>query len=769
MDKTNPESPLPKTNGSPEVGGEQQIHLAAKSRQKTTINITLEAGASLDLIVSQVDADGKPLSLQRKSFTNDIEPHALLEPELPIQPEPNQPNPVEKLTPVTKQNWQVWLIGLALVVYLITRFIGLDSYPIYFFTDEAAQTVLAADMVRDGFKNYQGELLPTYLVNGGQYNLSTSVYAQVLPWLMFGKSIWVTRGTSVVISLLAALAIGLMLKNNLKSRYAFAGILILCITPAWFLHSRTAFEVVMAVSFYAAFLYCYLQYRQRNSKYLFATVVFGALSFYSYSPAQMVMAVTAVILLLTDLRYHIKNWNTVLISLGMAVLLVVPYVCFVILHPEENLRHLQILNSYWIQAIPFSEKLGFYFKEYLKMLNPLYWFLPNQVDLERHIMKDYGHLLRWSLPFYVLGFGVMLRKIVKPEYRIFLIVTLAAPAGAAMAGIAVTRSLFMVIPAVMLTAIGLDQLLQWIEKIKVPQRVLIGVVFVGLTIYSGFMLRDALVNGALWYGNYGLGGQQYGAKQIFGEIKNMLKENPKQEIFISPSWTNGTDVLARFFFDDPLPFEMGSIDSYLFEKHEINPNKIFILIPEEMDKALTSNKFKTIETLRTLDYPNGLPGFYFVHLAYFDNVDELFAEEQKERMTLLESEVTDSQGRMFLVSYPHLDMGEVKNAFDGDDYSLIRTLETNPMLLQIRPVGSLVLNQVTIRIGGTASAVTIRLIPVEGSSEQGLVKQVTESNDMRDIVFTFDKPVSVEQIAIEILNVNDGDRAHVHLWEVRLN
>ncbi|EKD88056.1 MAG: hypothetical protein ACD_35C00079G0001, partial [uncultured bacterium] len=38
-----------------------------------------------------------------------------------------------------------------------------------------------------------------------------------------------------------------------------------------------------------------------------------------------------------------------------------------------------------------------------------------------------------------------------------------------------------------------------------------------------------------------------------------------------------------------------------------------------------------------------------------------------------------------------------------------------------------------------------------------------------DIVFTFDKPVSVEQIAIEILNVNDGDRAHVHLWEVRLN
>lgn len=384
-------------------------------------------------------------------------------------------------------------------------------------------------------------------------------------------------------------------------------------------------------------------------------------------------------------------------------------------------------------------------------------------------MKGYGHLLRWTLPFYILGFGVALRKIAKPEYRIFLIATFAAPAGAAMAGAAVTRSLFMIIPAVMLTAIGLDQLMQWIEKVKAPRSVLIALIFVGLSAYSGFMLRDALVNGPLWYSNYGLGGQQYGAKQIFGEILQMLKENPKQEVFLSSSWTNGTDVLARFFFDDPVPLEMGSIDSYLFEKHEINSNKVFILIPEEMDRARASNKFKTIETLRTLNYPNGIPGFYFVHLQYVDNVDAIFEEELNARKVLIETEVTDPYGRKFKVSYPNLDMGSIENAFDGDGHSLIRTLETNPMRLQIEPVNFLSLTQVTVRIGGTASTVTIRITPADGSEVQEMVKEVPEANDIRDIIFAFEKPVIVEQISIDVLNKNDNDRSHVHVWEVSLN
>src|SRR5512133_2601267 len=70
MDKSDPEYTLFTEKNNPEAQGEQQFNLEAKSRLKTTVTITLEAGAALDLVVRQVDADGNPLSLQRKSFSN---------------------------------------------------------------------------------------------------------------------------------------------------------------------------------------------------------------------------------------------------------------------------------------------------------------------------------------------------------------------------------------------------------------------------------------------------------------------------------------------------------------------------------------------------------------------------------------------------------------------------------------------------------------------------------------------------------------------------
>ena len=41
------------------------------------------------------------------------------------------------------------LFLLALLVFVLPRFIALDRWPIYFFTDEAIQTVQAADLVTE--------------------------------------------------------------------------------------------------------------------------------------------------------------------------------------------------------------------------------------------------------------------------------------------------------------------------------------------------------------------------------------------------------------------------------------------------------------------------------------------------------------------------------------------------------------------------------------------------------------------------------------------
>src|SRR3990170_3653351 len=47
---------------------------------------------------------------------------------------------------------EAWLLVLAVVVYLLIRLIRLADFPIYFFTDEAIQSVLASDLAQAGFR-----------------------------------------------------------------------------------------------------------------------------------------------------------------------------------------------------------------------------------------------------------------------------------------------------------------------------------------------------------------------------------------------------------------------------------------------------------------------------------------------------------------------------------------------------------------------------------------------------------------------------------------
>jgi hypothetical protein len=738
----------------------QEVNLLLKGQSRNRLTLTLEPGAEVDVTVTKVGPEGQVPVIENLSFSNSEQIKKNNRPfKFPLFSFIKRPR-------LINPSWQGWLIAAALVVYLCTRFINLDSYPIYFFTDEAVQTVLASDLVRDNFHNYTGELLPTYLENGGQYNLGTSVYLQILPVVVFGKSVWVTRGTSVLITLLAALAVGLTAKSIFKSRYAFAAILLLSITPAWFLHSRTAFETAMAVSFYTAFLYTYLKYQAGSSRYLIASVIFGVLCFYSYSPAQLVMAVTALALLISDWRTHLKNWKMILIGLGITAVCAVPYVRFLILHPDENIRHLQVLNSYWIKSIPFTTKLGIYFKEYIKLLNPLYWFIPNQVDLERHLMKNYGHLMLWTLPFFLLGLGITVRRIKLPQYRVLLIALLAAPTGAALAGAGITRALFMVIPAVLLTFLGLEQLLIWLERWKAPRAALVPILFAGLTVANGLITRDAVVNGPLWYHNYGLAGMQYGARQVFSEIRSMLNADPNLIIFLSPSWTNGTDILARYFFDDPVPFEMGSLDSYMIEKREISPDLVFVIMPEEMKNARDSGKFTDIQVIKTILFPDGEPGFFFIKMRYVDNIDEIFANEHQVRQQLIEKKLVTADGVNLTVRYPMLDMGTIQNIFDGDLNSLARTFEANPMRLQLMFAEPQIIQKITVRIGGTASTIDLIINPVDGSQAITLQQIIAESNDMRDIQFDLKTPVKAQSLFLTILNTYDREPSHVHVWEV---
>jgi hypothetical protein len=665
----------------------------------------------------------------------------------------------------SKLTLPVVLFLLSLLVYLLIRLIGLEQFPIYFFTDEAAQTILAQDFLRDGFKNYAGELFPTFFENGGKYNLGFSVYAQIIPLILFGRSIFVTRMVTVLFACLAAITLGLMLKDFFKVKQWWAGVMVLSMTPVWFLHSRTAFETALAVSLYTIFIYFYLLYRFKERKFLFLSLIFGALAFYTYSPMEPVVLITGLFLLFLDGPYHLRGKWFFLGGGGFLVILSLPYIRFLFFHVYESVHQLEMLDSYWVATGHVSSKILSLLLEYFKGFNPLFWYGNHADELCRHVMLGYGHLPRVMAPFLLIGLIVGIIRLQDPLYRILLAVLLAAPFGASIVQLGITRILVLVIPASIYTTIGLSLCIEWVSaKIKTSTRVITLVTFLALAIGNIWMLVDTLSNGPLWFRDYSLEGMQYGARQIFPAVTKFLEKHPDRNIILSPSWANGTDLIARFMLSDPIPIELGSIDGYIANYREIPDKTTFIMIPDEYARFLASDKFTNSKLVQTLDYPDGNPGFFFVNLEYIPDIQERFRLEREARSALLVGSV-EINGIIADIRFSRLDMGVIRQAFDGDFSTPIRTLEANPFVIELDFHESIQVGEIRLRVGGTTTKTTLYLETPDGSHYQ-LGDFADEASQPQDVVFIFDHPVDIKYLRLEIKSVYDQEPAHVHLWEV---
>lgn len=712
---------------------------------------------------------------------------------------------------------EVILLSTALVLYLVTRFVGLDRYPVYFNGDEAIHTVYANQLIEEKGMAEGNTFLPTYFKNGPKYNLSLSVYVQVLPTLLFGKSILATRATSILLTLIPAAVVAFMVRDFLKLPYSWSATLLLAGIPVWFLHSRTAFETVLSVSMYAGFLYFYLRYRLDQPKYLYPALIFGALTFYAYSPAQLIIVACGFFLLIFDLRYHLKHWQTAVGGLALLVILALPYIRFRLQVTEAITEHLRELGSYWLEPLPLQEKLAKFSAIYLNGLSPAYWYTPNFQDLPRHQMGPYSHILRITLPFAVLGLALAfratlpsvhgsprlkavlqfnrwrtpwqkrLRTLAKwwndkgPEearvaYRTILLALFIAPLPATLAQIGATRILTFVLPITLLTAAGLIACLQWLETrvtVSLPELkasfrpVLATIVLLGLSVGLGRFTADAVINGPLWHQDYGFGGMQFGAPGLFDKIKKYLATYNAVQIILTPDWANNADFLSIFFLDDPFDIEMFSADSLLIADRTLLPNHIVVLTPEEYERIRLSNKFKSVEVLDTLDYPNGKPGFYFLHLVYADNLAEILEQEQEARRVLVEDSF-ELDGQTVQVRHSVLDMGEIAQLFDGNGETFVRTEESNPAVFELTFAEPRPIQEIALVVGADKTQLTFTLITAPGEPPIEIT-QIVDGRDLpREKVINFGQTYTVQTLRIEALLVENGEPAHVHLWDIWL-
>ncbi|MCI0556728.1 MAG: glycosyltransferase family 39 protein [Anaerolineae bacterium] len=662
------------------------------------------------------------------------------------------------------------LLTAAIVIYLFVIGSRLADFPIYFFGDEAIQAVFAERLINNNWISVNADGIPIYVeAAGNRWTPLISMYIHAIAIELFGKSIFVTRFTTGLIGMLGAISVSLILKKIFNRPIWWSGMLIMLSMPAWFLHTRTAFETVISTGFYGLFLLFYLLYRTHSPKYLFGAIIFGAAVFYSYSNSQAVLLVLAGLLFLSDVHYHWENRKTVLQGLVLLLVMAIPFIIFRINEPDAIATHLRAVNSYLVQDIPLSTKIQTFTEKYLYGLSPQYWTLANTKDLIRHRMLGFAQISGWAYLLMLAGVVIALRRVREPAYRAVLLAALATPVGAATLDVSITRVLSFVVPASILAGLGLS----WVRE-KIPAHIPRWIFDIGtlliLSLISLRLLNIALTQGPLWASDYGLYGLQYGAKQIFRDtIPEYLAGDPDNGIYISSTWANGTDIFISYFVapQERSRVQMFGIENALQEKVQFGPKHYFILTTPEYQKAVDSNFFKEIRVDKIINYPNDQPGFYIVQLTYADNIDQIFAAQEEALNRPVEGEVT-IDGQLAKVIYSRIDAGQLKDMFDSDFFTLMRGAEANPFLLDIIFPEARTLSKFIGDFSMMDFTITFTLYPPGNGAP--VTYEASQRNVTIDahVEVIFDRgPAQVQRIRLEIKNLLVVDKANIHLREIQ--
>jgi len=664
----------------------------------------------------------------------------------------------------------VVLFALGVLVYLVTRLWALDQFPGYFYYDEPWIALKGEDLWNQGFRDRDGLWLPVYFQWGPRWSPVLAAYAHAVSVGLFGKSIFVARATSALFSLFGAIAVGLMLRLVFRSRYWWAAIPFMAAIPIWFLHSRMAFETVISVSLLAWFLLFYLLYRTRSPSYLLAAIPCAVAAFYAYSNGEAVVGTLGLMLLLSDIRYHLRQRATLLLTAAsMVAVSSLPLIGFLRNHSTGFGETLSALDSYWLTSASPLDKLMRYLQNYLYGLSPQYWFQPGDTDMLIHRMGGgYAPMPLWSLPLLMVGVWVCLRGARSSSHRAVLLAALAAPTGAALVGVAATRVMAFVVPATLLAVLGLEWLLVRLPH-RLPYGLLAMVVFTLLSLSSISMLRQSLAEGSTWIRNYGQYGLQWGAREVFGTIREFLEKDPRTRVVITPNWAAGTDTFARFFLTSAQQQRVKlftTVDNYLGAKGDLTPDTVLVMVPGEYLKAKASPVFKSVQVEKAIAYPDGSPAFYFARLAYADNADALMAADRDARRRLVESQVT-VDGQTVRARHSRLDMGQPQAMFDGDPRSLVRGEEANPFVLELTFPRSRAVQGLTLDLNLLDVDVTVSVRGPGDSRPTTYMESFRGPVTRAELVFG-GGPRWVEEMRIEIKNVRAGDTDHIHVYEVTL-
>jgi 4-amino-4-deoxy-L-arabinose transferase-like glycosyltransferase len=137
----------------------------------------------------------------------------------------------------------------------------------------------------------------------------------------------------------------------------------------------------------------------------------------------------------------------------------------------------------------------------------------------------------------------------------------------------------------------------------------------------------------------------------------------------------------------------------------------------------------------------------------------------------LESQLIDIQGQTFQVHYSPLDIGEIANIFDGNDETLMRGRDANPLVIVLQFASPRTIHQISLTLATMPHAqITVELTDGSGNTTSFARDFIElEGAPVVDLPFE-DGPVQVQRLRVEIRDLapRPDEAPHIHVRELRM-
>lgn len=461
------------------------------------------------------------------------------------------------------------LLTLILIAASILRLTDLSHLPISLFGDEVDVAYQAWSLWQTG-RDYMGNLLPTYIQSLAEWRAPLIMYITAPFVGILGPSTFSTRLPVALLGISNIYLIYLLTNQLFPQKKLFLGkldisighiaALFLTFTP-WHIHySRANFEVTLLLALLLLGAYWFVKYTENPKPPFTLFPIPLALTFYTYSTANLFTPLLAISLLIIYKpklkKLLIDNWP---IWLSTAVLMTPISYHLLFGQAAGRFQGISIFSSQdlidqivlartqpWASqslSVLFHNKvlkvLTVFFSQYLSPFSPQFLFISGD-PYPRHSVLHFGQLLWVSIPFFLVGIYQTIKNTNKST-KLLLTWLLISPLPSALTqqgGMHATRLILLLPVLIIITAIGFIHLFQAISR-QLLTKFFMAVFLLLLFINTGLYWHQYSTHYRHTMSRY----WHYGYQDIFTQLK---KHAPQAErVFINNTYE---PALLRFAF-----------------------------------------------------------------------------------------------------------------------------------------------------------------------------------------------------------------------------